>query len=247
MVGQSEELPDPLTPPGESGQDKEPTRKPRRDKGEIRLNDRDLLVLQWIGEQYAVRFDTLQVLLGHSAQQVTKVENLLGDTSARRVLDRWKQENLVQDRKILSGQPKWVWLTAHGLRQMNLPYKPKDPVAGQLLHLHLVNRIRLHAEAKYAHFKSWRGERQMRYEHWNDKAFHVPDGEVILTNNEVIAVEIERTLKSRRRIDAIVKQLDHQYGKVWYFVSAETRAAVQAATDAKRGKFSLLSLEDFVK
>ena len=36
----------------------------RRDAGEIRLTDRDLWALRWIGEQYAVRMDQLRRLLG---------------------------------------------------------------------------------------------------------------------------------------------------------------------------------------
>src|SRR5688572_17692514 len=37
----------------------------RRDKGLPQLTPRDRYVLTWIGEQYAVRFDTLEKLLGH--------------------------------------------------------------------------------------------------------------------------------------------------------------------------------------
>lgn len=246
MVGQQEELPPP-PPLRESGKDKTSKRKPRSDKGQIRFNSRDLLGLTWIGEQYAVRLDSLQVLLGRQAQQVTKVENQLSESTARRVVERWKQEQLVASRKFFYAEPEWIWLTAHGLRQMDLPYKPKDPSVGQLRHLHLVNRIRLHAEAKYPELQYWRSERRMRYEHSKDSKFHVPDGEVIRTDNQTIAVEIERTLKSRRRIDDIVEKLHRQYAVVWYFVTPETRAAVQAATARARDKFRLLNLEDFVK
>jgi hypothetical protein len=246
VVGQSTQQPLP-PPPSDSDQNTQGKRKLRRDKGQIRLNPRDLLSLTWIGEQYAVRLDSLQVLLGRQAEQVTKVEQKITESSTRRVLDRWKQENLVVGRKILSREPEWVWLTAHGLRQMDLPYKPKDPSVGQLRHLHLVNQIRLHAEVKYPEFQSWRGERQMRHEHSHNPKFHVPDGEVIRTDGHIIAVEIERTLKSRRRVAEIVEKLDTQYAVVWYFVTPETRTVVEAATVKARDKFRVLNLESFVK
>jgi hypothetical protein len=245
VVDQPDKQPEP--PLGESGLNKEPKRKARSDKGQIRFNSRDLLLLKWVGEQYAVRLDSLQVLLGLHALNDTKVENQVSESSARRVVSRWKQEKLVESRKLFYAEPEWVWLTAHGLRHMELPYKPNAPAVSQLLHLHLVNKIRLHVEATYPDFHHWRGERQMRYEHWKDTKFHVPDGEVITTQDIVVAVEIERTLKSRRRIDTIVEQLHRQYAKVWYFVSAETRTVVETATATQREKFDLLELEKYVK
>lgn len=252
MVSQPAELPlPPSSPPASSGDDggqhTQSKRKPRRDKGQIRFNPRDLDVLQWIGEQYAVRLDSLQRLLGRQAQQTTHAQNLITESSARRVLDRWKQEKLVVGRKILAKEPEWVWLTPQGLRHMDLPFKPKEPSVSQLLHLHLVNQIRLKAEINYAELDYWRGERHLRHEHAQNPKFHVPDGEVVRKDAQVIGIEIERTLKTRSRIAEIVEKLDSQYGVVWYFVTPETRAAVQAATAHNPHKFRLYDLEDFVK
>ena len=249
MVGQLEELQlsHPPPPPASGGGQNRQPRKQRRDKGQIRLNPRDLEVLRWIGEQYAVRLDTLQVLLGRQAQQKTNVENLITESSARRVLDRWKQEKLVAGRKILAGETEWVWLTPHGLRHMDLPYKPKEPSVSQLLHLHLVNQIRLKAEIQYKELHYWCGERQLRHEHSHNPKFHVPDGELIRTDSQVVAIEIERTLKTRSRIAEIVEQLDKQYGTVWYFVTPETHTAVKEATAYDPHKFRLYDLENFVK
>lgn len=220
-------------------------RTPRRDKGQIRLNSRDITVLTWIGEQYAVRLDTLQRLLGREAQQATKVEGQVSESTARRVLERWKQERLVSSRKWFYGEPEWVWLTAHGLRQMELPFKAGQPSVALLSHVHLVNLLRLYTEATYKEFKQWRGERLLRQLHRGDSGFHIPDGEVV-TDTGVIAIEVERTLKSRPRVEQIVQTLSHHYQRVWFFVTPETRPLVTEATARQRDRFTLYDLEKLV-
>ena len=47
-------------------------RKQRSDKGTTKLSPRDIRCLRWIGEQYAIRFDQLQVLVGEEPGAETK-------------------------------------------------------------------------------------------------------------------------------------------------------------------------------
>jgi hypothetical protein len=44
----------------------------RSDKGRTKFTPRDLLVLNWIGDQYTVRLDQVGVLLGRAAQRTTQ-------------------------------------------------------------------------------------------------------------------------------------------------------------------------------
>ena len=219
-------------------------RPPRRDKGHIRLNPRDLTILTWIGDQYAIRLDCLQVLLGRSAQQATKVEGTVSESTARQVIDRWKQEDLVATRKFFYREPEWIWLTAHGLHQMDFSFKLWPPKVGMLSHFHLVNQVRLRTEHTYEPLQQWRGERLLRQEHRGNTQFHVPDGEVVTNKQEVIAIEVERTLKSRPRVQEIIKKLSRDYQRVWFFVTPGTRPLNKEAGADKQAPFRLNDLAE---
>src|SRR5947209_4624102 len=73
-----------------------------RESDAIRLSSRDLAVLRWVSEQYAVRLDQLAVLLG------------LGVRSARRVAERLAAAGLVERRRFLVDEPLWLWVTPRG-------------------------------------------------------------------------------------------------------------------------------------
>src|SRR5690349_4649438 len=97
----------------------QPKRPPRIDKGTIELTDRDLRCLRWIGEQYTVRFDTLQKLLGREPQNLndnTPHNGVLSERNTRKVIRRWFDEGLVTYKKILVAEPGYVWLTVIGMK-----------------------------------------------------------------------------------------------------------------------------------
>lgn len=217
--------------------------KSRSDKGLIRLTDRDLLTLRWIGEQYAVRLDILQRLLGRDTQQVTKEPGIVTESTARRVIGRWKAEGLVESRKFFFGKPEWVWLTTDGLSQMNLQYRTWSPKVSTLNHFHGVNQVRLRIEKNYEESFTWRSERALRRAYRDDKGVHVPDAE-LLHEAGVIGIEVELTQKSQQRLSDIMEKLAHQYEQVWYFVNQMTEQAVRAAiADFGEGKFHLYDME----
>jgi len=218
------------------------TPPPRRDKGQIRLNARDLSLLTWVGDQYAVRLDSLQLLLGREARQPTREAGRLRPSTARRVISRWLQDELVTSRKFFYGEPSWIWLTQRGLRQMAFSFRLWTPKVALLRHVHEVNRVRMHIEQSYASLQHWRGERRLRREHCGDKDFHVPDGEVVTQAHGVIAVEVELSLKARPRLQQIVKTLAHHYPRVWVFVTPVTRTLVAEMTGPYSGQFRLYDL-----
>ena len=221
---------------------KEYVHRPRRDKGLIRLKPRDLAALRWVGEQYAVRLDILQRLLGRGAQQATAVAGQVGDSSARRVVRRWQQARLVQARKFFFASPEWIWLTRHGLRQLHLPFRFWAPTVGALPHLHQINAVRLLLEEQAEVSLAWQSERRLRQVQPQPAGLHLPDGEAHLANGEVVAVEVERTPKSRRRLAQILDRLGARYSGVWFFVTPQSRRAVAAAIGVQHVRFHLYPL-----
>lgn len=218
-------------------------RKRRIDYGKIRLNDRDLQTLGWLGEQYAIRLDCLQLLLGRSAYQTTRVEGQVQSSTARRVVQRWHHAGLVGCRKLFFGQPSWLWLTRRGLSQFDLAFQRWTPKVGQLQHLHDVNCVRLRIEAEYTTSVRWRCERVLRRQYRENVGWHIPDGEVKTLSGATIGVEVELTPKSRARVAKIVQCLAHQYDQIWFFVNPRTRPVITAATQPFGALFQLYDID----
>ena len=212
-----------------------PVRSPRSDKGKTQITDRDITVLTWVGEQYAVRLDSLQQLLGREAVQETVIPGLVGEPGAHRVVKRWEQEGLVASRKFFYRKPHWVWLTSKGLSQMNLDFKTREPKVSMLNHYHDVNEVRLLFETQLGTAAVWHCERAMRKEHQGDKVFHIPDGEIHY-QDAVYAVEVELTQKSTKRTAGIVRKLAAQYDGIWYFVNDITRRTVEPVVTQVMGE-----------
>jgi len=105
-------------------------------KGSIILDDRDLDTLIWVGEQHAISLDHLRLLLGARCKKPTKEQGILSASAAAQVVKRWRMLHLIQQQKIVASTPPWIWLTPHGLRELELDFKPFSPRLGTLSHLH---------------------------------------------------------------------------------------------------------------
>src|SRR5947207_6520090 len=143
-------------------------RKPRSDRGP-RLTERDHKVLSWIGQQYAVRLDQLQILLarlGEPGQYATKPKEE-GRLTQKRTMDlvrRWERLGLVNSGWFLHGDPAWVWLSVEGLRvvrQQIGELRPFEPTPAGLSRLFFCNQARLLVEERHPD-GVWQGERQLR-------------------------------------------------------------------------------------
>jgi hypothetical protein len=115
-------------------------RKERSDKGSVKITERDLSVLRFIGEQYAVRQDQLARLLKRPAG------GALSESATRAVLTRWEKAGLTDSRKVIAGEPRFVWLTRRGLDEAGLSFKPWAPTAASLAHIYWTNQVRMHTE-----------------------------------------------------------------------------------------------------
>jgi DNA-binding MarR family transcriptional regulator len=165
------------------------------------LHPRDLMLLGWLGEQYAARADQLEVLLG------------CGSRSVQRVIARLRDAGLVSTYRLLVGEPVWVTPTRAGLRACSCEFKVWQPKLGLLHHTRAVNDVRLHVQAR-SPSAVWVCERVLARE--RQPGEHLPDG-VVVTDGQRVAVEVELTVKSERRVRAIVGELTARFDLVLYF------------------------------
>ena len=104
----------------------------------ILWTERDVEALTWIAEQYAVRQDQLQILLGRwSTTPVTK-------SMVYAVVAGFRRAGWVEAQKISTGV--WVWPTRKALRGLGLPYHYKaiDPSETRgLEQMAAINEVRL--------------------------------------------------------------------------------------------------------
>jgi hypothetical protein len=176
-------------------------RPPRRPGPGVLLQRREAMLLGWLGEQYAARADQLEVLLG------------CGPRSVQRVLARLRDAGLVTTHRLLVGEPAWVTPTRAGLTACDAQFKVWRPKVGQLFHVAAVNEIRLHVQARSSQAE-WVPERVLARDRRSGE--HLPDG-VVITGGQRVAIEAELTVKSDRRVQAILDELASRFDLVLYF------------------------------
>ena len=205
-----------------------PKRKRRSDYGSVILTARDLALLRWIGEQYAIRFDHLQVLATRYSADLPN--EVLGYHGVYGLSSRWVKLGLVERKKIFVGHPMWLWLTKKGLETAGLEHPYKVPAISRFAHVHAVNGVRLHVEAKVGDSARWICEREANALRKEAGQTHLIDGLVEYPDeDEIVGVEVELTQKRQTRLDSILKELRANYKSVWYFASDEAYSAVESA------------------
>src|SRR4051812_24608628 len=103
----------------------------RADAGVVRATARDLRLLRWTAEQYAVSVPQLARLMGRS------------EHAARWLKARWQRAGWAEARTLLVGRPVFVWVTRDGLRVADVGLKAWEPSPGALAHVEAVNDVRL--------------------------------------------------------------------------------------------------------
>ena len=113
------------------------------------LTPRDKVCLLWIGLQYAIRFDQLQQLLFHHTPEQDRYKlkpdtNHLSLDRTYEVIKKWLALGLVEKDTILHGDKMWVWLSRHGLREVQLSFNYGDgaPSSIRLPHLYYIKMKR---------------------------------------------------------------------------------------------------------
>lgn len=205
------------------------TRKTRYDRGTIKANDRDILLLTWIADQYAVRFDHV-VDLARCYPGPGANPDGLSVSAVRQVVDRWRRAGWVEHRQILAGEPPWVWLTRAGLTAFGFTqYKAAPPALNRIRHIHAINCVRLDIQDE-DEGERWISERMIRaglfaLPELTAETRHVPDA-ILITAEGHVAIEVELTQKKPDEIShkmyALINAWDrdaftYAYTGIYYF------------------------------
>jgi hypothetical protein len=165
------------------------------------LRRRDLEVVGWLAEQYGGRVDQLEVLMD------------CGPRTVQRVIARLRAAGLVQTRRVLVDEPAWVLSTAAGMAACSSAFGVWRPRIGSLAHIAAMNDVRLYVQGR-APSTEWISERVLARDRLTGE--HLPDG-VAITEGRKVAIEVELTVKSRRRVTAILDELAVRFDAVLYF------------------------------
>jgi hypothetical protein len=210
------------------GNGNEPGKERERPRG-VLVTERDLTVLRWISEQFAVRADVIRWLLGG--------DRPLSEGRTRQVIDRWRRAGLVNQRRFFLGSEPVVWPTREGLRLVLDGYRAKTPALSMLAHIHAVTLVRLGLERR-GDITGWVPERAL-YRARPSPDVHVADGEYTDRAGRRTAVEVELTVKAADRLRRIIADLTLEYDRVLYVtgdgrVASAVRGAVQALGESDR-------------
>ena len=202
--------------------------KRRSDHGTFRASERDLYLLRWVGDQFAVNTDQLKILMNRwkRIHEPDWRGESLSDETVKYLIKRWRRAGWVKSRTILARKPAWVWLSDDGITEMGLKYPTYEPAVGSLTHICLVNMVRLYLEERLGGEVQWISERQINPERKKQKKRHVVDSEAIYQDT-VVAIEVEQTAKNKHRMASIVRELQQDYEAVWYFVSDKAMTVVR--------------------
>jgi len=228
---------------------KKKARKTRADKGTWHITERDRRLLQWIGEQYVIRFDHLQALLGQMPQGMDKSTRVLTADATRQVINNWKKKGFVIYRKVFQEQPGYVWLTRSGLHAVGLDVRYATPSPALLDHYHAINTIRLYLSMREPE-GTWESERLIRshlqQSKKGQKQPHTPDAWFFLPNDtKVVGIEVEMHPKKKSQLYEIHGSFGGMLmlaDEIWYFGTHAARIALlnavkDTAMNVFRGKF----------
>jgi hypothetical protein len=197
------------------------------------ITERDLAVVRWVGEQYAVPVEILGELLARlaPADAGTRASRFgQGEPSraaalatreclARRHVARLESMDLIQRFRLTSGP--WVAPTRAGLRRTGLAWEPWEVSDWQLDHLGAVARLRLHLEREYPQ-ATWEPERAIRSRWANQGArVRLADGGLHWPEGGATGIECELHVKRPDRYQAVVADVDPHWSEVWWFTPLE--------------------------
>jgi hypothetical protein len=182
------------------------------------ITERELQVLRWVGEQYAVPMALLAELVGRDPNITTAALPRI----ARRIAERLAALGY-------AGRPHavgrwWLVPTRTGLRAAGLDYRAWDITAHEwsLNHLILCARLRLHLERAYPE-AWWESDRSIRARwHGSGARVRLADGGLHFDAGGAVGVELERYVKKPARYQAAVLDVDPTWSDgCWWFTPPE--------------------------
>ena len=186
---------------------------------------RDVEVLAWVAEQYAVRADTLALLLGRRSPEIPRTVHrwpyapgewaelpALSEATVRYHLRRWHRAGWVRPQRALGRT--WIVPTRPGLELAGSGYRPWTLVPSQLNHQHAVAVVRLAIETANPEAE-WVSERALtRLRAQRREAWWRPDGGLVVADAAVSGgpplhtIEVELTPKHLAKLQQI---FEHRY------------------------------------
>jgi hypothetical protein len=196
----------------------------------MRLTERDFRLLSWIGEQFIINKCELTELLVLDAE---KHHLELGEHVTAGIISRWKRYGLVKSFHQLQ-RGSHLYLTGQGIQNIGLSFQAKTPgrsAFSHLTHHDVVNQLRLHLERRawlHKYQLLWLSERRLLQqerstngEYVFERRLHRPDALITEDGVENIALEVERTYKRPKRLQAILNDYVYHptYSQVRYYCS----------------------------
>lgn len=228
------------------------TKNKRRDFGKLRLSTKDLIGLDWVATMGTVRMDALSQLFSHVEGREINLE------ATRKLIHRWLEVGWAEQQTFLSGVPPFVWLTKSGMAQTRYSLPAEIPALAMLQHTSDMSFIRLEAIKALPNAR-WRSEREIRnVASYHSKGIsypHLPDGEVFIDGNYIVAIERERTAKTIERTRSIMLELcsrkndydnsisshdsdKYRYSEIYYYASIEAIKVVEKAKSQLHDNFA---------
>ncbi|OGT35278.1 MAG: hypothetical protein A3F11_10125 [Gammaproteobacteria bacterium RIFCSPHIGHO2_12_FULL_37_14] len=200
------------------------------------ITDRDVEILNFINE--------------FGFCEMPQIEKKFGVKTPRsyKVMQRLVKAGLVNHERVFHNRHGAFYLTNEGAKYTHLPAifnLPKDNYKHQLTIMEVYFKlIQLYPTVV------WVSERVLKRDKFTEgigKSGHIPDGKMIFPDNREIAIEVELTLKSKRRLEQIFRAYGAQFkiSEVWYFCS-ENIVSSLARHAAQKSYIKIHKLEELL-
>lgn len=192
-------------------------RRPRRDAGQLRPQERDTRLLRWVAEQYAIRQDQI---------------GRLADTTehgSEWIWRRWRKADWVHSERLIPTETNWVWLDKAGSELIDFPAPLWTPRPAGLRQIYLLNNIRLQLEIDNPE-GVWTSERMLRLADPNSRG--LPDGVWQAraggpTNAHKLMLIDQGAVRIGEQIESLLQRYNavtvHAYDAIWVAVMRISR------------------------
>ncbi|MHB1948573.1 MAG: replication-relaxation family protein [Gammaproteobacteria bacterium] len=167
--------------------------------------------------------------------EITQIETKFGlkKTRGYQIMKRLVDEKFVVHERIFHGVNGVFYLTKKGADYTDLPtikMVPRETYSHQLAIIDIFFKL-----SKQYPDATWIGERRIKrdkYAKGIGKAGHIADGMLIFPDKD-IAIEVELTMKSKRRVLEIFRNYLHCFDikEVWYYCSPQIINRIQKLAD----------------
>jgi hypothetical protein len=204
----------------------------RSDAGSVRVTDRDVRVLRWLGEMFGAPMPVVAELYG------------VGERDARRQAARLERAGFAS-RQLAPGGA-WLVPTRRGLRFADLDYERWAVSAWKGEHVAAVGRLRLTLQARYPE-ATWTSERAIR-SRWAGSGARVrfADGQLDFPGTTCVGIELELHRKQPHTYQGITSDVDPAFDQVWWFCrtadQAWLRGVLESVPTAARPEHHVIEL-----